>query len=76
MSKIYYLIDVTHYKLVGCVEERSISSCRRLMMYDYERDKNVDLGEDRGTYDLDFQHRWQPNAKQEYIWGVGFSLRS
>jgi len=26
----------------------------------------------RGTYDIDFQHRWQPNAQQEYIWGLGF----
>lgn len=41
--------------------------------YDFtERDNTVFLKEVRGTYDLDFQHRWQPNKRQEYIWGLGF----
>ncbi len=41
--------------------------------YDFtERDNSGFLKEERGTYDLDFQHRWQPHARQEFIWGLGF----
>ncbi|MDM8568215.1 TonB-dependent receptor [Thiotrichales bacterium HSG1] len=36
-----------------------------------ERD-DASLGEVRDTYDIDFQHRWQRNEKQEIIWGLGF----
>ncbi len=37
-----------------------------------KRDQTLIVKETRGTYDLDFQHRWQPNTQQEYIWGLGF----
>jgi iron complex outermembrane recepter protein len=37
-----------------------------------ERDDTSFLKEERGTYDLDFQHRWRSSARQEFIWGLGF----
>ncbi len=41
--------------------------------YDWiERDQTAFLNEKRGTYDLDFQHRWRRNDWQEFIWGLGF----
>ncbi|MCK5524933.1 MAG: TonB-dependent receptor [Thiomargarita sp.] len=40
--------------------------------YDHTRRDRLILDEIRDTYDLDFQHRWQPNEKQEFIWGLGF----
>jgi iron complex outermembrane receptor protein len=40
--------------------------------YDHTRRDRLILDEIRDTYDLDFQHRWQPSEKQEFIWGLGF----
>jgi iron complex outermembrane receptor protein len=41
--------------------------------YDWiERDQTAFLNQKRGTYDLDFQHRWRRNDWQEFIWGLGF----
>jgi iron complex outermembrane receptor protein len=41
--------------------------------YDFtERNNTGFLEEERGTYDIDFQHRWQRNERQELIWGLGF----
>jgi iron complex outermembrane recepter protein len=41
--------------------------------YDFtEHDNTGFLKEKRGTYDIDFQHRWQRNDRQEFIWGLGF----
>jgi len=41
--------------------------------YDWtERDYHTFYDEVRGTYDLDFQHRWQPDPTQEYIWGLAY----
>ncbi|MDM8558176.1 TonB-dependent receptor [Candidatus Parabeggiatoa sp. HSG14] len=37
-----------------------------------ERQWTVFQNETRSIYDIDFQHRWQPNVKQEFIWGLGF----
>ncbi|MCX5876435.1 MAG: TonB-dependent receptor [Deltaproteobacteria bacterium] len=40
----------------------------------YNREKNNDLllGDERGTADLEFQHRFQATAKQELTWGLGY----
>jgi iron complex outermembrane receptor protein len=39
---------------------------------DHTEREDASLGEVRKTYDIDFQHRWQRNDKQEFIWGLGF----
>jgi iron complex outermembrane receptor protein len=38
----------------------------------FENDQTMLYKEKLGTYDLDFQHRWQVNDRQEFIWGLGF----
>jgi len=41
--------------------------------YDWvESDQTMLYKEQVGTYDLDFQHRWQTNDRQEFLWGLGF----
>ncbi len=37
-----------------------------------ERDQTLIVKEKRGTYDIDFQHRWRISARQEFLWGLGF----
>jgi iron complex outermembrane receptor protein len=38
--------------------------------YDQTKREEITLGEQRGTFDIDFQHRWQHN--HEFIWGLGY----
>jgi len=40
--------------------------------YDYTKRQELSLGDRRGTFDIDFQHRWQRNETQEFIWGFGY----
>jgi iron complex outermembrane receptor protein len=55
--------------------QREISNGEMILQTYYdltERDQKLIVKERRGTYDLDFQHRWQRNDRQEFIWGLGF----
>jgi iron complex outermembrane recepter protein len=38
-----------------------------------ERDGDL-LGEDRDTFDLEFQHRFSPLARNDLLWGAGYRL--
>lgn len=40
--------------------------------YDLTQRQEFYYDEDRGIYDLDFQHRWQLNERHEFLWGLGF----
>jgi iron complex outermembrane receptor protein len=40
--------------------------------YDREKSNDLVLGDDRGTGDIEFQHRFQATAKQELTWGLGY----
>ncbi len=55
--------------------QRSFSSISDLELQAYydrtELDESI-YKESRDTYDLDFQHRFQPSDFQEIIWGLGY----
>ncbi|RKZ74466.1 MAG: TonB-dependent receptor [Gammaproteobacteria bacterium] len=40
--------------------------------YDHTKRNEITLGDHRGIFDIDFQHRLQYSEKQEYIWGLGY----
>ena len=40
--------------------------------YDREKNTGLLLGDELGTADLEFQHRFQATAKQELTWGLGY----
>jgi len=40
--------------------------------YDREKSQGRLLGDERGTADLEFQHRFQATQKQELTWGLGY----
>jgi iron complex outermembrane receptor protein len=40
--------------------------------YDHTKRDDLVFKEVRHTFDVDFQHRWQRNQRQELIWGLGF----
>jgi len=40
--------------------------------YDLSQRKESSYDEDRGIYDIDFQHRWEVSERHEFLWGLGF----
>jgi len=40
--------------------------------YDLSQRKDASYDEDRGIYDIDFQHRWEVSERHEFLWGLGF----
>ncbi len=42
--------------------------------WDHYRRRDVQVGESRDTYDLDFQHRFQAGRRNEITWGVNARL--
>lgn len=44
------------------------------LYYDWMERDLLFLKEQRGTFDLDFQHRFSPFEQHEWIWGLGYRL--
>lgn len=44
------------------------------LYYDRTERESLFFGEDRDTYDVDFQHRWQWGERQDIVWGLGYRL--
>ncbi len=44
--------------------------------FDKTKRNEFSYDENRDTYDLDFQHRWQVSDRNELIWGLGFRYNS
>jgi len=40
--------------------------------YDLSQRKDSSYDENRGIYDIDFQHRWNVSKRHEFLWGLGF----
>jgi len=53
-------------------KERDNSEMSLQAYYDRERNNDRVLGDDRGTADIEFQHRFQATTKQELTWGLGY----
>jgi iron complex outermembrane receptor protein len=44
--------------------------------YDYTKRDNSILKDERNTYDIDFQHAWKINDRNDFVWGLGYRLIS
>lgn len=53
-------------------KEKDNSEMSLQAYYDRERNNDLVLGDDRGTADIEFQHRFQSTTKQELTWGLGY----
>lgn len=66
-------VDTEGFNLLGRWQRDFTHGDIILQTYlDHSKREDASLGEIRKTYDIDFQHRWQRNEKQEIIWGLGF----
>jgi len=53
-------------------KEKDNSEMSLQAYYDLARSNDRLLGDERGTADIEFQHRFQATAKQELTWGLGY----
>ncbi len=53
-------------------KEKDNSEMSLQAYYDRERNNDLVLGDDRGTGDIEFQHRFHATEKQELTWGLGY----
>ncbi len=55
-------------------ETRDSGSFHLQAYYDHTRRKTATFGDERDTYDLEFQHSFQPCQGNEIIWGAGYRV--
>ncbi|MFA6283259.1 MAG: TonB-dependent receptor, partial [Desulfurivibrionaceae bacterium] len=53
-------------------KENDTSEMSLQAYYDLARSNDRLLGDERGTADIEFQHRFQATTKQELTWGLGY----
>ncbi len=65
--------NLNGFNLLGSWQRNLVNGDMRLQAYyDYTERQELAFGEKRSTFDLDFQHRWQRNNNQEFLWGLGY----
>ena len=65
--------ELNGFNVLGRWQHNLVNGDIRLQAYyDHTERQELALGEKRRTFDIDFQHRWQRNNKQEFIWGLGY----
>ena len=65
--------ELNGFNVLGRWQHNLVNGDIRLQAYyDHTERQELAFGEKRSTFDIDFQHRWKRNNKQEFIWGLGY----
>lgn len=67
-------IAVSGGNLLARLTDRVSETSEQTLQFYYDRidRRELEFGEHRNTWDLDFQRRQRPNARHELIWGLGY----
>ncbi len=63
------IVDINGFNILGRWQTNNMIL---QTYYDQTNRQETLLGDKRGTFDIDFQHSWKPNANQGLIWGLGY----